>query len=440
MSRMIYTKYSLDRVDRFKIRTDIVVDKNGSKTVEKIALTDSANEHLAKFYSDYEALSEYYKNTKININPCSYDNGKVVFPYIEGQTFENILDDDLKAGNAEEVLRKIKQFSELVKSGAHKGFVSSYEFSEVFGDLTFDKNELFVNVANLNMFFKNMIVNDSGFCMLDYEWTFHCDIPVNYILYRAILQYLTARSDYPERNVLNRIGLQNIIDMNDDEVMIFCEMDKRLCNYITGRTLTWKEIQQLIGKPVINMKERLLEYIHEQDCNRTQIFYDLGPGFREEDSEFISSSNKDSDFFKYEISIPKDCKSLRIDPMTGFGYLELKEILLDDTKAEYETNGVLFDNMLVFQTDDPQIIIPDVLDKKQVKIEWKTHLADSSLVNGIIKKYRELEDKTVTGFEIGENSADSSPELVNDIPDAVKKQDNKEHQKKKSYLNFRRKR
>ena len=41
----IYSKYSNDRVDEFKIRTDIAIDRAGRKIIRKVPLTEAAKEH-----------------------------------------------------------------------------------------------------------------------------------------------------------------------------------------------------------------------------------------------------------------------------------------------------------------------------------------------------------------------------------------------------------
>ena len=46
MSKIIYSKYSNERDDRFKIRTSILQDELGNKKVKKTPLSKESNEHV----------------------------------------------------------------------------------------------------------------------------------------------------------------------------------------------------------------------------------------------------------------------------------------------------------------------------------------------------------------------------------------------------------
>ena len=48
MERTIYSKYSNERAERFRIRTDIVTDEAGEKKVYKYACTIQAGDHIRR--------------------------------------------------------------------------------------------------------------------------------------------------------------------------------------------------------------------------------------------------------------------------------------------------------------------------------------------------------------------------------------------------------
>lgn len=61
MDRTIYSKYSNERAERFRIRTDIVLDVAGRKTVYKYAGTKAADPHVRRIEECFRQLQEAYR-------------------------------------------------------------------------------------------------------------------------------------------------------------------------------------------------------------------------------------------------------------------------------------------------------------------------------------------------------------------------------------------
>ena len=66
----IYSKYSNDRVDEFKIRTDIAIDRAGRKIIRKVPLTEAAKEHVFSIRDAYLGLQEKYRGGDFEVNDC----------------------------------------------------------------------------------------------------------------------------------------------------------------------------------------------------------------------------------------------------------------------------------------------------------------------------------------------------------------------------------
>lgn len=54
MTRTIFSKYSNERQRRFQIRTDIVQNEQGDRTVRKYALKEEGKEHLLHIVDMYQ--------------------------------------------------------------------------------------------------------------------------------------------------------------------------------------------------------------------------------------------------------------------------------------------------------------------------------------------------------------------------------------------------
>ena len=56
MKKVIYTKYSTERSDKFKIATSIIKEDDGSVYVKKKPVHEKAQSHIEGLFSKYEAL------------------------------------------------------------------------------------------------------------------------------------------------------------------------------------------------------------------------------------------------------------------------------------------------------------------------------------------------------------------------------------------------
>ena len=93
MKKIIYSKYSNDRSEDYKIRTDIVVDENGKRYARKSPLTEKCKAHINAMYDNYLGLTEVFRDTNIYMNRCEKVADALEFVYIEGKTYEVYLDE-----------------------------------------------------------------------------------------------------------------------------------------------------------------------------------------------------------------------------------------------------------------------------------------------------------------------------------------------------------
>ena len=69
MERTIYSKYSNERAERFRIRTDIVTDEAGEKKVYKYACTIQAGDHIRRQEELGKQLDAAYAGSRITFCP-----------------------------------------------------------------------------------------------------------------------------------------------------------------------------------------------------------------------------------------------------------------------------------------------------------------------------------------------------------------------------------
>lgn len=355
MKEIIYSKYSNERADRFKIRTDIVRDHDGNKFVEKKALTSLSRKHIENLYNWYVLLSEKYQDTDVRMNKCIKIGDGLRFDFLSGITFEEILDKLYEKEDYNGIVDKIKEFVEKIKKHEKlEQFIASDSFEEVFGKVSFRKTQYAGSINNIDLIFTNIIINN-GWNIIDYEWTFDFQIPINFIIYRAIHYYIISS----KREKLKNIGIYQLLEIDDDDILQFKEMEHRFQLYILNNTVPLANLYPSIAGLKIDLKEVISDVRLKAEKGRMQIYVDYGKGFNEKDSYFIYP--KDLTDHKVKINITPDIKAIRIDPSNKKGILIINEIygISDDVyKIEYQVNGKQIDeNVFLFTTDDPFIIL-----------------------------------------------------------------------------------
>ncbi len=382
MHNLIYTKYSIDREDRFKIRTDILMDEAGNKIVRKKAYTSESQGHIERICEVYNQLNSFYSEGDIRINECVFDGTCVQFPFIEGETLEQILDNFLEKNETNKAVDCIKDYCDRIRRNAHKGFDRTEDFVSVFGDVDFGQDTSCVNVADVDLLFPNIIVNDS-WNIIDYEWTFLFDVPVDFIIYRAISNYVNGMFGGSSREELKNMNILELVGIEPALVDVYKEMDANFSSYVIGKALTGRELQQLVGKPVVDVKRLAQDYSVDMSIRIVQVYYDYGQGFSEENCEFIMPSWEMDNSIDLKIVIPNSCVAVRIDPMMDCGFLFVDSITMDGKDVDYDRNGTKVEGIIAFYDNDPHIVVKDVIEGGELCLKGKVCLTDDYVAQNI---------------------------------------------------------
>jgi len=119
---------------------------------------------------------------------------------------------------------------------------------------------------------------------------------------------------------------------------------------------------------------------------RTQVFFDTGHGYREEESECRSHSYNED--FEFHLSVWAEVKNLRVDPADSYAIVTIKKCcaLCDEGiyDLDYQTNGIQIGNAIMFDTTDPQIWFSNF---KQGSKEVKIALNVVQITPDVIENY-----------------------------------------------------
>lgn len=373
MDKIIYSKYSNDRNDNYKIRTDIIRLNNTEEfIVEKTGLTKYGKIHIEHMYNCYVELKKQFENTMIRPNVGKLtERGTLRLEYINGVTLEQLLDNCLANSDYEQFEKYIDSFCTQIRSVCLKDFVPDEMYNKVFGvEADSDLNQKSMACTDVDMIFENIVISNNVWNLIDYEWTFHISIPVDFVLFRAAHYYaIPDREKY-----LKNIDLYKMMGLNAEKIPTYEKMEKKFQEYVLKDNKPLWKLYETIGKSVCfptGLAERRMK------TDRIQVLKDYGDGFV--GTEKYINVRPDADgMVEIDIDVEADVKTIRIDPAECRCVVRVEEMTgytaNEDYEVKYGSNGESSDNkQICFDTIDPQIWIGDLRDGLN-RIHFKYHI------------------------------------------------------------------
>ena len=403
--RIIFSKYSDSRDNKFKIRTSIIKKAKGTKIVEKVALNDKAIQHLEKIYNNYNLLKNKYNSTSFNLLECRKCNKNIEFDFLEGKTFVEILNEELSKNGLNGIVDKLIKIKEkLYKIKDEKNFSISRDFIEIFGNIDFKEEVEGITPANIDFIGSNLIVdkeNQDFFNIIDYEWVFNFSVPINYIIYRMVLYYGNENTN---PKIFNLERILEKLDIKKIEIEKYDKMNKNFTNYVLQNEYFLYDLYFKFNINNLDIEE-LLKLKEESDKkNSIQIFENIGFGYSEENSYKIKKEKDQDGNINIDVFLENNLKSLRIDVTEEKCIVFIK----DKTKGlKLYTNGEeIYEDVFLFKNPDPQLLI-DELPKGLAKINLKIEIFNEKsffkeIINNLKIKNKEIEIQNKNIEEIKE--------------------------------------
>lgn len=353
----VYCKYSNDRADRFMLRTDIIKNTEGYE-VRKIPLTEEAKVHVRKMKQWEETLDERYRKNGIRANRCTLRGDAAAFEFLEGNTFEERLDALRRSGDAAGLVSEVLRFRTLLLETLRpelKPFAKSSVFVEMFGNPEFTKAYEGAKTNNLDWIFANLMETEEGIRIIDYEWTFQVQVPVEYLFWRALSLYMHSRED------VKGLGLMAQAGISPGEEQLFEEMEHHFQLWLLDGTRTVGAQYLATAGPAIALSDMLKQV----NKNRIQVYLDTGNGLSEAESFWIGTRPDKLGIVHLEILLPPGVQALRLDPAECTCLVKVRRLLgeLNGTyPLEYTHNGrELEKEGILYTTTDPQIHISGIV-------------------------------------------------------------------------------
>ena len=329
---LLFLKYSVERDEKYRIRTEIVRKADGTKVVRKVPYTDAAKAHVEKIKHWEKVLGEQYKAADVAVHKCTLTAKGAEFEFLKGETLEDVLDAYLEkddfTGFVGEIQKYAAKLEQIVNQGAN----------------------------NIDLIFPNIILIDGKWNVIDYEWTYEAEVPLKFILHRAIVLYFEQKKHLN----LQCKDICRMLGITEADQERFLEMEHRLQMHLLGDTKTMDALQHEYAGKIIDMKE-LLYRAHQPEM---KIYQDFGQGFSEENSYVMEVKD---DFYgrrRFVLNIPQGVTALRLDPCEEACQVTMNRIL-GECGGSYELalghNGKGYEKSILYTTTDPQILISGIV-------------------------------------------------------------------------------
>lgn len=332
-----YVKYSNDRADEYMLRTEMLETPSG-RVIRKVPLSEAAKKHLRRLEQACVLLTKRYEGSGLCINPCKLaeDADYAEFPFEEGVTLEELLDQCLEWNDMEEFYRLFDRYLEVISEGEDNG------------------------VTDYDLIFANILVNGERWTVIDYEWTVEKAVSMKEIAFRALYCYVLEEE---KRNKLDLDFLLKKLEITQTEAEEYKKRELRFQKKVTGKHKSMGEIRSSMGTYCVDPKILMEEHLQAILDNRIQIYEDRGTGFSEENSYYIPDIYTDRYTIETEVSFDGNVTALRIDPADKCCIVKIEELLLNGvtvpvTKKTVQANGKnLKKGTWIFTTSDPNLTI-----------------------------------------------------------------------------------
>lgn len=253
--------------------------------------------------------------------------------------------------------RRLLLFGHSLKNCENKckkhRFEQSDRFCEIFGEVTFPSEQWATDVCDIDLIFEN-IIDASEWTVIDYEWTFAFDIPLKFVLYRAI--YYLFKDNSLGTEFSEWYGL---LDISEAEIEIFAQMEQNFQKFVSGGNVPLYHMREKIGNPLISVGRAIGEYQENSDRKKIHVYMNRGKGYNEQDSYYIDNVYDQDGRFAISIKLDTGVTEVRIDPIRGTGLLYIENIVNQkEEPLNYYHNGRSIGKSLIhYEGYDSQLYV-----------------------------------------------------------------------------------
>lgn len=382
---LLYVKFNRERKKKYQIKTSIYMENN-KKIVIKQAITDEAKEHIYNTYNNWDKIAEFYK--EYLISKPEFKNEKLYCEYENGVTLLEMVQKAAQNRDDKEVDRLLNLYVDIL-TGFNKEnlleFKYTDEFAELFGEIKGLEKCKSLKISNIDLNLDNIILEDNKIKIIDYEWIYDFPIPIDYIIYRNLLQLYANNTDLFDKSIF----VKYLISLKDLSILgqMFYSFNREVFK-LEDIDLEYSEILEkyrknngIINSNVIQLyyKSRLKDYSEDRSISK-----------KIEENKLTT--------YVFDLSDVEDITEIRLDPIDNYGEFKILSYALigeDDEKIQIIKkldygiiNGKNEDYSLCY-TSDPKIyfsVEDNTITVKRFEVTIEV-ITGSNSTEQIINKY-----------------------------------------------------
>ena len=388
--KKIYSKITKERQKQFQIETYITQDGDEKQVVKK-ALTPDCIEHI-------KGMQRYYEKHRSANFLCPsrmISEKEVAFEFLQGKSLCNEMLEALAQRAEAKFISYLRIYDEIIRQNVQvvKGpFMAENGFEEIFGNVAFEDEIEYATGLNIDMAFDNIIrdESDGSYKIIDYEWVFPLNIPIKFVIYRAVLAFYT-RNASAMKDIIGLGEIYGCFDITDSETIIFDHMNEAFNAYVYGGQDGYNSSVIAYKKEVYDVKKLLPE-----ENLFLQVFLNDGTKYLEGRAITNHVIGK-----RVKMDIPLEftqkVSEIRVDPLNVscvLKNLQVKVVTKENDEyevKEYQHNAIITkDNDFIFVSEDPQLIFQNCWENqlKMIKIRFtikEAGLQDNPMLVALIE-------------------------------------------------------
>ena len=257
---VLSVKFSNERSPKYALMTQICRTADGELSVVKQACDSRGYANIAHIEESSSKLRKQFAGTGFDINRCSQVSDSAVrLEFIcSDRTFADELNELLRKNEKEKLINAVRDYIGVLKKVCRiKKFVPSAEFLEVFGDSIPKKQSeaVFEGICDIDLTFDNVLLTAQRKTIIDYEWTFDFDIPLNYVSWRAVYFFFVNKDVSAYELLADQIF--NELGISFQDRVAYLEMEKHFQAYVKGDYVSLDDLYEEITPGYIDAKRVL---------------------------------------------------------------------------------------------------------------------------------------------------------------------------------------
>lgn len=359
-----YVKISANRSPAYRIAT-ILYDRRNEAV--KIPLTEAAAKHLQKMSASAGKCDGVLKNVA-----CLERGTQYVFPLLKNPSLYSMLKTLCDQGKVIDARKKLETFCRSLLANLQvKQQSVSEEFIRVFGSDVCTIPLHWATNLNIDLTASNVMIEDGGYSVIDYEWIFPFEIPVEYIIWRLVMQVQNDLQKLQFGEMIEELGIRK--EISD----VFVKWEQHFANEYIGIVNLNRFAKENLNRVyrVLNGSVKLPDYDRSN-----ALYWDNGSGFSEKNKIIAIAVKIDENEYTVSFALPENHKieRLRWDPIEHCGCeISILEMETQGTidrifAGEYSIHD---GNRWIQYSSDPQLILSGDFEKADsLYIHFQLHV------------------------------------------------------------------